>query len=135
MEDQGLPEHEIEVTAGPEAASSARAAIAQLGISQLRERMDDLHLAISELVTNAVRHGDLRWDVDVVRIIVGAGQDSVRVTVEQPTIAYGVTIGDVRLAEDDPGGFGLRLVDRLADGWGHDPGPPGRVWFEFGGPF
>jgi anti-sigma regulatory factor (Ser/Thr protein kinase) len=131
MDEQVGPQHEIEVIAGPEAPASARAAVARLGMLQLEKRMADVQLAISEVVTNAVRHGGLRWDLDRVRITVGAGQDTVRVTVEQPTIAEGVKIEEPPLRMENPGGFGLRLVDQVADHWGHDHGPPGRVWFEF----
>jgi anti-sigma regulatory factor (Ser/Thr protein kinase) len=130
MEDQ-VPQHEIEVTAGPEAASRARAAVAQMGVLQLHERMDEVQLAISEVVTNAVRHGRLRLNVDRVRITVGAAPDRVVVTVEQPTMAD-LRIEGPRFEKEDPGGFGLHLVDRVVDDWGHDPGPPGRVWLEFG---
>jgi anti-sigma regulatory factor (Ser/Thr protein kinase) len=134
MDDEDVSQQEIQVIAGPEAAASARGAIADLGVSLLRERMDDVQLAISEIVTNAVRHGRLRQDIDAVRITVGTGHDAVRVTVEQPTVAS-VRIEEPRLGGEDPGGFGLHLVDHVADGWGHDPGPPGRVWFEFSRPF
>jgi len=131
MEDKTLAEHEIEVVAGPEAAAVARARVARLGVLQLQRRMPDVQLAVSEIVTNAVRHGGLREGVDAVRITVGTGEDSVTITVEQPTKAEGVEIGEPRLQEDDPGGFGLHLVDQVADSWGHDAGPPGRVWLTF----
>lgn len=88
----------------------------------------DVQLATSEIATNAVRHGRLRQDIDALRISAGTGRDAVRVTVEQPTVAS-VRIEEPRLGED-AGGFGLHVVD-IADDWGHDPGPPGRVWFEF----
>jgi anti-sigma regulatory factor (Ser/Thr protein kinase) len=131
MEDKALAQHEIEVVAGPEAAAVARARVAQLGVLQLQRRMADVKLAVSEIVTNAVRHGSLREGVDAIRITVGSGEDSVTITVEQPTIAVGVAVTEPRLQQDDPGGFGLRLVDQVADSWGHDPGPPGRVWLTF----
>jgi anti-sigma regulatory factor (Ser/Thr protein kinase) len=131
MEDQAFTKREIEVIAGPEAAASARAAVAQMGVLQLHERMDEVQLAVSEVVTNAVRHGRLRQDVDAVRITVGTGPDKVRVTVEQPTVAD-VMIEEPRFDKENPGGFGLHLVDQVVDNWGHDPGPPGRVWLEFG---
>ena len=128
-----VPQLEIEVIAGAEAAAFARAAVAQLGgVSELEERLDAVRLSISEVVTNAVRHGGLRPEIDAVRITVGTGPDKVRITVEQPTAAD-VRVGQPRLG-GEPGGFGLQLVDRVADGWGHDPGPPGRVWIEFGKP-
>ena len=132
MDDRDVSQHAIEVIAGPEAAASARAAVAHLGISQLQERLDDVRLATSELVTNAVRHGRLRRDIDVIRVTVGTGEESVRVTVEQPTVAD-VKIAPPRIGEE-AGGFGLRLVDQFADHWGYEPGPPGRVWAEFGRP-
>jgi anti-sigma regulatory factor (Ser/Thr protein kinase) len=131
MEDQGVSEHQIDVIAGPEAAAVARTAVAGAGVRQLETRIDDVQLAISEVVTNAVRHGRLREGVDAVRVIVGVDGNSVRVTVEQPTTAAGVQIKEPRLEQDDPGGLGMRIVDRVSDDWGHDAGPPGRVWFEF----
>jgi anti-sigma regulatory factor (Ser/Thr protein kinase) len=130
MEGHIVSQQEVEVVAGPEAAASARAAVAQMGLLQLHGRIDDVQLAISEVVSNAVRHGRLRQDVDSVRITVGTGQDKVRVTVVQPTIAD-VQFGEPRFETENPGGFGLLLVDRVVDSWGHDPGPPGRVWVEF----
>lgn len=60
-----------EVIAGPGASASARAAVAQMVASHVQQRTDDVQLATSEIVTNAVRHGRLRQDVDAVRISVG----------------------------------------------------------------
>jgi anti-sigma regulatory factor (Ser/Thr protein kinase) len=131
MEDEALAKHEIEIVAGPDAAALARARVAQLNVLQLHHRMPDVQLAVSEIVTNAVRHGGLRTDVDAVRITVGTGEESVTITVEQPTIAAGVRVAEPRLQKENPGGFGLRLVDQIADSWGHEPGPPGRVWLKF----
>src|SRR5687768_13492779 len=37
-------------------------------------------------------------------------------------------------SEDREGGYGLRLVDALADSWGVEPGAPGRVWCTMSGP-
>ena len=98
---------------------------------ELGERHDDARLALSEVATNAVRHAGLR-DRDVVRMVIEADDEHVRVEVEQPTPA-----AEVRLVEpgiegpDRVGGFGLHLVDQTADEWGYEEGPPGRVWFEF----
>ncbi len=124
MEDHAAPLYEIEVIAGAKAPAFARAAVAQLVASQLAERIGAVRLSISEVVTNAIRHGDLRRDIDVVRITVGTGHDKVKVTVEQPTVAD-VRVGQPRLGGEDVGGFGLHLLDRIADGWGYDPVPLG----------
>lgn len=111
----------------------ARSALDQLiPPSALDGRSDDARVVISELVTNAIRHGHLRPDQDVLRLIIEVDDDHVRVEIEQSTAAGGVRIVNPR--PDDPesvGGFGLRLTDALADEWGHEPGPPGIVWVEF----
>jgi anti-sigma regulatory factor (Ser/Thr protein kinase) len=105
--------------------------VTDLAVPELEGHLDDVRLSISEVVTNAVLHGGLRPDIDAVRIKVGTGSDKVRITVEQPTVAD-VRMRAPRLSGEGPGGFGLHLLDRLADAWGYDPGPPGRVWVEFG---
>lgn len=79
-------------------------------------------LLASELVTNAVRHG--RGSSDEIEVGVSGGVDGIRVEV----VSAG-TLAD-RPAES-PGGFGLLLVDRLADDWGIEDAGSGRVraWF------
>jgi anti-sigma regulatory factor (Ser/Thr protein kinase) len=124
-------EYEIEVIADRRAASFARASLAQLSVLRFHQRIDEVLLATSELVSNAVLHGDLREGVDSIRVTVHVGEGSVRVAVQQPTPAEGVAIvNDPDLGRTAPGGFGLRLVDELVDEWGYEAGPPGRVWFE-----
>ena len=85
-----------------------------------------MRLAMSEIVTNAIRHGQLDPDERIV-VTVDLRDTDARVAVTQPTRAEAAV--DVVPREDD-GGFGLRLVDQLADAWGVEPGPPGIVWFE-----
>ena len=98
---------------------------------ELGERHDDARLALSEIAANAVRHAGLR-DRDVVRMVIEADEDHVRVEVEQPTPAAEVRLVEPSIeAPDRVGGFGLHLVDQTADRWGYEAGPPGRVWFEF----
>jgi anti-sigma regulatory factor (Ser/Thr protein kinase) len=89
-------------------------------------RIADLRLVISEVITNAVRHG-------------GEGDMLVAVTPKQGYLCVQVTdTGDgfaprPRAFEpDDDGGFGLFLVERLTRRWGltrEDSNT--RVWFEF----
>jgi two-component sensor histidine kinase len=96
----------------------------------LDDRLDDLRIAISELVSNAVLHAGLRPGRDSIRLTIERDVERVRVEVEQATSA-----DDARIVESQagqgPGGFGLRLVESLADRWGVEDGPPGHVWFEF----
>ena len=83
---------------------------------------DDAILMVSELVTNALRHG--LGDV-VVRASIEE-LTSVRVSVtdsgpEQPTL---LPLDPTRI-----GGVGLRIVDELAGSWGVAPFPGGKtVW-------
>ena len=97
----------------------------------LNGRSDDPRLAVTELVSNAVRHAGIRANAGLIHLRIEADDDHVRVEVEQPTSASGVEMVDPRFAEGRSGGFGLRLVQASADAWGFEPGPPGRVWFEF----
>ena len=82
-------------------------------------------LLVSEVVTNAVVHGDGRpvLDIDV-------GPDVLRVTVtdDSPELPR-LQLDNPLLA---PGGRGLHLVDTLSSRWGTDPRVPSgkAVWFE-----
>jgi anti-sigma regulatory factor (Ser/Thr protein kinase) len=98
----------------------------------LNERADDARLAITELATNAVKHGQLRPGQDTFRLVIDADEERLRIEMEQATAAAGVRVVEPR--PEDPvrvGGYGLRLVEQMADEWGFEAGPPGHVWFEF----
>ena len=97
----------------------------------LNGRSDDPRLAVTELVSNAVRHAAMDDGSELIHLRIEADDDHVRVEVEQPTSASGVHIVERPGADERAGGFGLRLVEASADAWGYEPGPPGRVWFEF----
>lgn len=124
--------HEVILPANETAAPLARASLtAAIPPPDLSERGDDAQLAVTELAANVVRHAGLRSH-DTLRLVIEADDDRVRVEVEQATSAVDVHIVTPRLDDpDDVGGFGLRLVEHTADSWGHEAGPPGRVWFEF----
>lgn len=94
-------------------------------------RADDATLAVSETVTNAVRHGDMPSDPITVRL--SETGDGFRVEVTQSTFE----------AVEPPAGFpgpdrragrGLAVVESLADRWGVIHGTPPTmsttVWFE-----
>jgi anti-sigma regulatory factor (Ser/Thr protein kinase) len=119
----------------PEAASQARRALRELRGQVAPSTYRDLGLLISELVTNAVRHAlcgpgtHVRLDVVVSPSLVraevcdrGMGFD--------PSMAPGPDV-------DAVGGWGLYLLDELADLWGvvHDEERGWtRVWFELEAP-
>lgn len=87
---------------------------------------DVVALLASELVTNAVRYGS--GEPNEVEVSVAGDGDGVLVEVLSPgEMADGDT--------DTPGGFGLLLVDQLADEWGIEATGRGRVraWFRTDG--
>ena len=89
-------------------------------------RIADLRLVISEVITNAVRHGG-SGDV-LVGVMPKHGYLCVQVT----DTGDGFAPRPRAFEPDDDGGFGLFLVERLTRRWGltrEDSNT--RVWFEF----
>jgi serine phosphatase RsbU (regulator of sigma subunit)/PAS domain-containing protein/anti-sigma regulatory factor (Ser/Thr protein kinase) len=119
---------ELALAGGPEAVSLARAAIrARLEGDLPDERLGDVLLMTSELVTNAIRHG--RADGPDDRIRVRALRRGRRARVEVRDDGPGFAAHP--MAPPTEGGMGLELVDRLADAWGTDRrGRATLVWFE-----
>ena len=87
---------------------------------------DDVRLLVSELVTNSVRHAQLTPDATI-RVSVALIYGAVRIEVEDP--------GDGAIAAVAPdrehgGGFGLYLVEILAERWGSTSDGKTCVWAE-----
>jgi len=94
-------------------------AVALLGMGAF----EDVAVLTHELVKNALALEERNVHVAVQR----RPPDTVRVEVRDS--GYGLPVLDHDAGLD--GGFGLRLVDRLADRWGVDQFLPGKiVWFE-----
>ena len=93
-----------------------------------RLQLDTLRLLVTELITNAVRHAGCRtW----IELGVEIYPDSVRAEV----LDCGSGFQPPERPEphrDRTGGWGLCLVDQLADRWGVAPDDVTRVWFELG---
>jgi anti-sigma regulatory factor (Ser/Thr protein kinase) len=89
-------------------------------------RIADLRLVISEVVTNAVRHGG-SGDV-IVGVMPKPGYLCVQVT----DTGDGFAPRPRAFQTEDDGGFGLFLVERLTRRWGLTrENSNTRVWFEF----
>ena len=92
-----------------------------------RSVRDDIALLVTELVTNAVRHGgasDRSLQVGIRR-----HADRIRVEVVDPGTDFEPPATPSR--GDASGGWGLFLVDRVAERWGVRRARAGTcVWFE-----
>jgi len=84
-------------------------------------------LLVSELVTNSVRHSGLRPQ-DWIDILVRRDARTLRVEVRDWGRGFSGSAKTGRGAITS--GFGLVLVEGIADRWGVDGGPPTIVWFE-----
>lgn len=115
-----------QLPSGPEAVAQARRALDPL--SQRLPELDlfDLRLVVSELVTNSVRHGSPRRGG--VRLVVRVEEDCVRVEVDDGGAGFHLPPGGPRARGDS--GWGLVLVDQLADAWGVEVNGRTRVWCE-----
>jgi anti-sigma regulatory factor (Ser/Thr protein kinase) len=115
---------DVDLDSTPAAPARARSALDRLDAQISKERMRDVRLLVSELVTNAVRHAE----GEAVRLVVALTGGTLRVEVHDPGNGF-----EVRDAPTDPlraSGWGLVLVAELSDRWGVDHSPRTRVWFE-----
>lgn len=121
--------HRVEVRFAPsrQAPATARDALAPLGATVEWETLESTRLLVSELVTNAVRHGGLRAD-DWIELSVEASPDRVCVRVTDP--GKGISRPPPVPRAERPSGWGLFLVGQIADRWGIERDDDTRVWFE-----
>jgi anti-sigma regulatory factor (Ser/Thr protein kinase) len=104
------------------AAAAARRALADLDLPCTDETRLAVALLATELINNAVLHGcgtDVRLDV---------AQDRERLRVEVCDDGNGFDPAQ-RTEREDPGGWGLAIVENLSSDWGMYEGST-HVWFE-----
>lgn len=114
--------HRLELPRDERAPAVARRAVDELGAAWNAATLSDARLLVSELVTNSVRHGfGDRITVDI---------DSDRAGVVRCEVIDDGT-GFVPRGRDDRlvGGWGLDLVEQIAQSWGVREGST-HVWFE-----
>jgi anti-sigma regulatory factor (Ser/Thr protein kinase) len=120
------PAMSVELEPGATAAGQARAALGSLEGRIHDGVLDDIRLLVSELVTNSVRHA--RAERELVKLAVMSRGRTVRVEVADGGTGFAPQARSK--PQDEAGGWGLHLVDRLADRWGVETGRRTRVWFE-----
>jgi serine phosphatase RsbU (regulator of sigma subunit)/anti-sigma regulatory factor (Ser/Thr protein kinase) len=127
VEAVGTVDLTLDLPPTPSSAGAAREALSVLG-----ERLDDgqletVRLLVTELITNSVKHGD-PGDTTV-KVEVTLTQAAVRVEVNDGGPGFEPPPRPDQPLET-PSGWGLYLVDRLADRWGIDTAGTSAVWFE-----
>jgi anti-sigma regulatory factor (Ser/Thr protein kinase) len=119
---------EVRLDHDAEAVAAARDAVRDRLAGLLpSDRVDEAVLITDELVTNAIRHATAERD----------GRIGLRFEITATTVRIVVTDGSARFewaGRDRPGdvagGFGLVLVDEIADRWGLSLDGKKAVWFE-----
>ncbi len=115
---------DLTLPTAPESVAEARTRVlAAVGPALVGAQVETLRLLVSEVVTNAIRHGasdepvevHLSWNAEVRVDVVDHGD--------------GFTPAPRAGGFDEPGGFGLYLIGRLADRWGVETNTGTRVWF------
>jgi anti-sigma regulatory factor (Ser/Thr protein kinase) len=117
----------IQLAAGPSAAAWARNALTALDERVEPDLLADLRLLVSELVTNSVRHSAMA-PAETVGLDVSVRGETVRVEVRDSGPGFEPR---ARVpGQSKAGGWGLFLVEKLADRWGVACNKFTRVWFE-----
>jgi anti-sigma regulatory factor (Ser/Thr protein kinase) len=116
----------FELAGGPYAVTAARLALADLDSHLGASVAFDVRLLVSELVTNSVQHAQVAAEDSIV-LVVAISDETVRVEVRDDGPGFEPPASPP--PEDADAGWGLFLVEQLADSWGVREGGTG-VWFE-----
>jgi anti-sigma regulatory factor (Ser/Thr protein kinase) len=117
----------LRTAGGPHAPARVRAWL-QATTDWLPHELEcNLLLLCSELVNNSVLHGKAR-DSDTIEIELRTTETGLRAQVTDPGTGFAPTGRGREL--DEPGGWGLVLVEQLAASWGVEHDDRTRVWFE-----
>jgi anti-sigma regulatory factor (Ser/Thr protein kinase) len=114
----------LRLAGGATAPARARSALSSIDRS-LADLRDDVHLLVSELVSNSVLHAQAEHVV----LRATAEPEGVHVEVSDPGPGFD---GQARREPSlsGQGGYGLFIVDRVASRWGVKRNDYARVWFE-----
>jgi serine/threonine-protein kinase RsbW len=118
---------ELILPAAPAAATTARSEVTRRLAKRLTVGvLEDVKLLLTELITNALRHGKLRAD-DEIGVKAEVTDGTVRIEVHDPG-------RNGQVAPRNPGagggGYGLFLVESLTNQWGVERRNGTTVWAE-----
>jgi anti-sigma regulatory factor (Ser/Thr protein kinase) len=129
-----VEEFVVELAGGVHAAAAARRVVTDRGPDLAEPLRGDVLLLVTELVTNAVRHGRVGTDGSV-RLECRSAGERVRFLVTDAGTSLlgngGPPAAQRTINGDHPSGWGLHLVEEIAEQWGVQAAPLGTcVWFE-----
>jgi anti-sigma regulatory factor (Ser/Thr protein kinase) len=119
---------ELRFPPAPASVRRAREAVASALDGRVSAEVErDVVLLVSEAVTTSLRHAtpEARGDIGV---LVSIRDDRIRVEVSDGGPGFDP---QVRPSREGPSGWGLYLVDYLADRWGIARDGSNALWFEF----
>ena len=105
---------------------TARDAARALSPPVSERRLDDVRLLVSEIVTNSVRHAGLRPE-EWIRVKMRLGSGRARIEVSDTGAGFERPVDPEPLAES---GWGMYLLEQIADRWGVERNGATCVWFE-----
>jgi two-component sensor histidine kinase len=115
---------ELKLPAEPHSAAIARRHVRDLPLDA--ETLEVISLLVTELVTNAVRHGRIGHSTRITVHLDVVNAELIRVDVCNEGDGFEPDLA----ADHAEGGLGLKLVDRLADRWGVETNGETKVWLE-----
>jgi anti-sigma regulatory factor (Ser/Thr protein kinase) len=119
----------MSVPASPQAGTALRRAMRSFEVFLGPGKADEVELLVTELATNGVKHGSMGG---ANRITLDAILDDDGLHVSVSDRGKGFTPAPREPDRAEPGGWGLMLVEGIADRWGVERGPT-KVWFELAG--
>jgi anti-sigma regulatory factor (Ser/Thr protein kinase) len=118
---------ELKLRATPDAPRDARHALDRLAPEIPQNVLENVRLLVSELVTNCIRHAGVNPGTSI-ELKVSPRDSIIRVEVSDP--GEGFEPQPVSLSIYSTSGWGLYLVEQIADRWGVQVENGTKVWFE-----
>jgi anti-sigma regulatory factor (Ser/Thr protein kinase) len=123
-----VTEIDLSLDPKPEVVTTARHALDQLVDLLPQEKLEDVRLVVSELVTNSILHAELSPD-DQISLTGTVSAGSVRGRVCDPGSGFEAP-SEPCPRPDMRGGWGLPIVETISDRWGVERNNHACVWFE-----
>jgi anti-sigma regulatory factor (Ser/Thr protein kinase) len=123
-----IPEIDLRLAPEPEVVTMARHALDRLADLLPPEKLEDVRLVVSELVTNSILHAELSAD-EQISLTVRVSDGAVRGRVCDPGAGFEVP-SEPSPRSDLSGGWGLPIVETISDRWGVERNRHACVWFE-----